>query len=132
MREILFRGKQRRNGQWIYGNYIGLDDDNTFICPRHEEASSLSCIDLVRLSMESVNPETIGQYTGETDKNGKKIFEGDIVRVNDKFIDTVVFGTGCFCMDKQIMMYEFTYQYFDGIEVIGNIHDNPELLKEGK
>ena len=119
MREILFRGKRVDNCEWAYGYYTvcRVTDDHVI--------DGKECNHVVI-------PGTVGQYTGENDKNGRKIFEGDIVRVNDKYVDAVIFSNGCFCMESQIMMFEFTYQCFDEIEVIGNIHDNPELLKEGK
>lgn len=144
-REILFRGfyesesgnevitinGRKIKGIWVYGFYCfsqkrrgafgqtvsELDSDTHYIVfPRGE-----SC---------KVIPETVGQYTGLTDKNGKKIFEEDIVKVSNKFIDYVVFDCGCFNIERQVMNYEFTYQNFKNIEVIGNIYDNPELLKE--
>ena len=69
------------------------------------------------------------QYTGLKDKNGVKIFEGDIVKVLNKFIDIVAYDNGCLYMKKQSCYYEFTYQNFDYIEVIGNIYENKELLE---
>ena len=128
MREILFRGKRVDNNEWVYGFLSKSRGNNHFLslCIDHEENG-------VMLS-SIVEPETIGQYTGLTDKNGKKIFEGDIVRYNgEKHIvvfetrgETGYFGikidhieTWGFCLSVPAKL----------MEVIGNIHDNPELVE---
>ena len=114
MREILFRGKTR-DDNWYYGVPLVFTED--YVCMTAPYAYS-----------KTVIPETVGQYTGLTDKNRTKIFEGDIVKIIDKHIDLVVFAHGCFCMKYQLFNYEFTYHSSNDIEVIGNITDNPELL----
>ena len=113
MREIEFRAKQ--DNKWFYGCYVNQKNKHVIF----EKESTWH---------HYIDENTLGQYTGLCDKNGTKIFEGDIVRISDWFIDVVIFTNGCFCMKEQIMHYEFTYQDFETIEVIGNIHDNPELL----
>lgn len=153
MREILFRGKRIDNNEWIEGNLAlpnyelpnnaGLFLEGTaFIC------DSLYCIrvdDYDRKTLElggfvQVSPSTIGQYTGLTDKNGKKIFEGDIVKVTDddgEFSSCdcgcgkVIFLDGMWYVDEDVNNGLFNLNNAYYIEVIGNNHDNPELLGEG-
>ena len=131
MREILFRGKQTDNGEWIEGAYSPFhlnfgereEKPHIIIISDDEDIDGLWC---------EVIPETVGQYTGLTDKNGVRIFEGDIVSLvkHDGLIYKVVYvpcryelvnskGVNCFVLD----IYKS-----ENIEVIGNIHDNPELL----
>ena len=130
MREIkiLFRGKRIDNGEWIEGSLLGID-----WC---DKPSTYSIAPNTPVSVfYSVIPETVGQYTGLTDKNGVRIFEGDIVSLvkHDGLIYKVVYvpcryelvnskGVNCFVLD----IYKS-----ENIEVIGNIHDNPEILKGG-
>lgn len=125
MREILFRGKRLDNGIWITGAYHP-GGGRHFIFPL-ALATDTSRIKVV--------PETVGQFTGKQDKTGRKIFEGDILRVIERgetLVGDVVFNT-----DRG----EWVVQGEDGsfcnmakrkdVEIIGNIHDKPELLKEG-
>ena len=138
MREILFRGRcnevGKYKGHWIEG-YYGEDEG------RNEILFSTK-IGIVGYSCE---PESIGQYTGLTDKNGKKIFEGDILKIIHKYqspfdddtkeytditTDVVFFDDEglCFSYGKSpflCVVDNVTAEY----EVIGNIHDNPELLE---
>lgn len=125
MREILFRGKQIDNGEWVEGYFTKGIPIYAGVTPDVEP-------DLCQIKTRGhtfrVETETVGQFTGLCDKNGNKIFEGDVVKIDDKYIDNVVYSNGCFCMDKQIFNYEFTYQDFNCIEVIGNVFDNPDLI----
>lgn len=113
MREILFRGKTSGNGKWVQGDLIHYPDDRTVIKAEHEFW---------------VIPETVRQYTGLTDKNGTKIFEGDIVEFGE-YRYTVEWKR-----DRCGFGYEETADRMlecDGghCVVIGNVHDNPELLE---
>ena len=135
MREILFRGKDIA-GNWHYGVPLVFTEDYV-------------CITAPHTYNKAVSPETIGQYTGLTDKNGKKIFEGDIVKITDSIVDFettayIAFGNpNCqynwgwqlVPLQKKPFAVEILHwvemeETGAFIEVIGNIHDNPELLKE--
>ena len=156
MREILFRGKREDNGELVQGHYhnttyVGYPNggDNKitrhYILPKNAGDAHV------------VIAETVGQFTGLTDKNGKKIFEGDILRIVSKDyvgfneIGKVEFKDGCFgasYFSAWERKYSFGDWHFHRIgqidkwqdmnasgemkytyEVIGNIHDNPELLE---
>lgn len=138
MREILFRGKDADSNEWRYGYYGHCEDMHgvkaDLISTGHADVQMgrllIKCLD--------VKSETVGQYTGLTDKNGKKIFEGDIVsgHLDDLFpedesryeIAWIDYGWHLTNLDGTVDTAEqdWVNQYF---EVIGNIHDNPELLE---
>lgn len=126
MREILFRGKSLKDNEWTEGYYCRYgwtEKEKDYIIPDY--ASALYGVE--------VDSNTIGQYTGLTDKNGTKIFEGDIVRYGDT-IHKVVFeqrnGTAYFgLVYSPIETLPFGhYQDLQQLEVIGNIYENPELI----
>ena len=136
MRPIIFRAKRVDNGEWVEGSLIELDknSDYVFICPPYLGASIFPPTQLIRMRSELVIPETVGQYTGLKDKNGKKIFEGDIVRCDIlPFLKRVIveFFDGAFVIkttDNHIKAP--LYHYCHRTEVIGNVFDTPELLEE--
>ena len=122
MREILFRGKSLFGDDWVEGEVLSVPSlDQYGIRPKQELAAH-----------RIVKQETIGQFTGLTDKNGIKSFEGDIVENNECIgiveyseedaMYTVLFGE---------TLYDFGWVSARKCEVIGNIHDNPELLEGG-
>ena len=141
MREILFRGKTPSqdehfdDGEWKEGFYTCFNGKEHRIYSGYAETD---CGDYYP-DWCNVRPETVGQYTGLTDKNGTRIFEGDILKYksikNENKIGYVMYGTGCFSVKNiysenrpaiDIVLFETKNE----VEVIGNIHDNPELLKE--
>lgn len=133
MREHIFKAKCRDNGEWVKGSLLTYDDGDCFMCV--EELKDV-------LNKYQVIPKTVCEYTGLTDKNGKKIFEGDAVRQyleyvkntynNDYYDCGNVFWnqqtsrfmrTSTIFSDDVVMLESFVY------EVLGNICDNPELLE---
>ena len=120
MREILFRGKDIA-GNWHYGVPLVFTEDYV-------------CMTAPHTYNKKVESSTVGQYTGLTDKNGKKIFEGDIVKGHWNTVFVVCFDE-CYLQFSAKTVDGCTrdidyYGNSDSFEVIGNIHDNLELLKE--
>lgn len=125
-REILFRGKRVDNGEWEHGSLVigrmGMSDESVYIA------------DKMTVYHTPVTPETVGQYTGLTDRNGRKIFEGDIVKNVESGktgrVSYIPEHGGFLIYCKSDNCYYWLYDNdFAKIEVIGNIHDNPEMLK---
>lgn len=123
-REFLFRGKIPDFGEWVEG---GISDYDSGVLIYEDDT----------FNPEDVISETVGQYTGSSDKNKKKIFEDDIVVVTDAFGNKVTYVVeykqAAFCLTQLGVNYSTYLSDFDNgeyeIEIIGNIHDNPELLK---
>ena len=141
---FLFRGKRKDNGEWVTGYLI--QGKKTYIATT--EAINYMVVStsyMASIKLVEVIPETVGQYTGLKDKNGKLIFTGDILesRASENKEDwkkwVVTFSDGSFCFEREIPRkrkhkYEENLLCVDEIElygltVIGNIHDNPELLQ---
>ena len=132
MREILFRGKRTNNGEWIEGSLCAT-------IPSDEDFYTISYFDFEGYYVEEkVIPKTVGQYTGLTDKNDKKIFEDDIVYCKSRLDNAnmvVIFECGQFRMilSENYHSYQTNSGFYDincfDKEVIGNIYDTPELLK---
>jgi len=122
-REILFRGKHIDNGEWVYGWYC-MYPFGRWPC-KHAIIPSQDAVDGEHKFVE-VDPGTVGQFTELSDKNGKKIFEGDIIRWDEKewgkpFSEVITWDYGLFSLRKS--------DWKEFCEVVGNIHDNPELIK---
>lgn len=126
MREILFRGKRIDNGEWIYG-------DLRQYSKKHIGIYSFELQQIVR----GIDPSTVGQYTGLKDKNGKRIFDGDICQheKTGRTVSASWHGTMAgYVWSKRIEdsnLFDFgeLFRVHDKYAVIGNIHDNPELLE---
>jgi len=122
-REILFRGKRTDIGMWEYGN-LSIRDD----------AGKVKYYIGQNMLGYEVTSETIGQYTGLTDKNGKKIFEGDICRFQNVFSSKPHIGVVRYYASAKPISDDGQFSVDlaecnpEDLEVIGNIHDNPELL----
>lgn len=138
MREILFRGKDSITKRWVYGALVQQQNN-----PLKEKAFIISYSnyqfgDFSEAVMHEVDPETVGQYTGFVDKNGRKIFEDDILSIyNSKaFLFAVEWNGNQYVLkcttngvsDNILNVIESP----EDVEVVGNIYNNPELIKEGE
>lgn len=131
MREILFRGKRIDNGEWIEGAFLNDRDGSFYICPAVSDITYGDNGNRRRIGCwYKVDPETVGQFTGLTDKNGKKIFEGDIVKRPDSIRSFQVMWNMDFPAFWLFRQSCYMSLLTDCVEVIGNIHDNPELVED--
>ena len=121
IREVIFRGKRTDNGEWITdsetyirdGDGIWLSDEN--------------------LNVVTVLPETVGQFTGLTDKNGVKIFEGDILTIENEGVYAAIKyneSNAAFYVEDEDHEDYLGEAWETDVVIIGNIHDNPELLQK--
>ena len=128
MREILFKAKRTDNGEWVEGylmdeNYINAPFNDNDVGGRFDEPLE-------------VDQSTICQYTGLTDKNGKKIWENDIVDAYEEYTaevskNVVKFKDGCFKLfEKDNLIIHLDGYNESELEAVGNVFDTPELLKE--
>ena len=132
MREILFRGKRLDNGEWVEGSGFLCEGNICWIYGKLKREGDWFK-DWVK-----VDPNTVGQYTDLTDKNGKKIFEGDICRNTRTGGTALVKWHGTMAgyvwskRQENSCLYDFgaLFRAHDKYEVIGNIHDNPDLLED--
>ena len=132
MRTIKFRGRRTSDRKWIYGDLKKLEPFGFFIHGYDGEF----CLNF------GVDTETVGQFTGLYDKNGKEIYEGDILRWDaNNLLYVVTFERGMFyasikeCNEGMLAgfsLHRLTEYDYGKCEIVGNIHDNPELLKGGE
>ena len=149
MREILFKAKRKDNGKWVEGYYVY--HINRTICPFGDSVKpedeqhvimqdGFSDLNMPRDTVHfDITPKTLCQYTGLKDKNGKRIWENDIIRVEnsiDEGTGVVEFYGGMWYVDKGVNNSLYDIMLYDDeaeVCVIGNIFDNPELLgQEGE
>ena len=129
MREILFRGKRTDNNNWVEGAFCLKDCDEPF-------GDMLDRPSIIKYDPPCdgfwfrVDPETVGQFTGLFDKNGKKIFEGDIISgLGNTYVCGWDEGNVEFTVFDGKESFGLAYAAYPCMEVVGNIHDNPELIK---
>ena len=135
MREIKFRGKVKGKSDWVYGSLLiyGDGEHNIHVPRKHN----------YKLDAWNVVPETVGQYTGLTDRNGKEIYEGDVITTKGRYPRVVLWDKMNWALmpteyynDKYFWVMNLQHpgadwweEFADRVEIIGNIYDNPELIK---
>lgn len=140
IRDIIFHGKRLDNDEWVEGWYIHTKRHHCIITGCIDDGYVVYGHYASDVAMYVVDPATVGQYTGLTDKNGNKIFEGDICRIKNHCLisevpfvieweDFVYNGWVWKDLDEDKNEDCFTRAVAKICEVIGNIHDNPELLE---
>lgn len=147
MREIKFRGKRVDNGEWVCGSMLTFTNKMASITPSYTKVFKASNEVMTIKNIYDVDPATVGQYTGLHDKNGVAIFEGDIVRVkwtvkyvsadkpDEEHVANAVVYWNDFRASFALEISEYANNDLFGYvrdkvaEVIGNVHDNPELLE---
>lgn len=138
-RTILFRGKDIKINRWVRGGYYA-QDNGACLTNHHRVHHYIGEYhffdwDLVSTEWYEVNPNTIGQYTEVNDKNNTPIYEDDVVSAHyiidgEPIIGAVTFRNGSFCIKHFGRDNAPNFDLVRDIKVLGNIHDNPELLKE--
>ena len=130
MRPIIFRGKRHYDGEWVYGYPLMVDTEkykSVNIVTLHEAYP-----DTLAKVTTSVDFNTLGQFTGLTDADGKDIYEGDLLLSDENAeVFEVVYDAPRFCFNDNDFGFRFL-NHPEFFHVVGNIHDNPQLLKGGE
>lgn len=128
-KENLFKAKRKDNDEWVEGSLLVLDDG----CCRIATSCLVGDVEnILTVCAYDVDPDTVCQYTGLTDKNGNKIWENDVVQVpreDEYFRIEWDEDTASYVMNSNTLTVTFGNYWSHEVEVIGNIFDNPELLK---
>lgn len=120
MREIKFRGKRKDTGAWVYGDLQHVQK----ICTTEEvEKNAKRSMPVVRIANYDVDEETIGQFTGMYDMNGREVFEGDLLMGYENVVE-VVWYDGMFCDAMSDISDPLRYLDVEDRTVVGNVHDN--------
>ena len=136
-REILFKAKRLDNGEWVEGYYLNVAKINHFICTGKIKLDG-AVKGIIAPEMYAIDPNTLCQYTGLTDKNGKKIWENDILKANldESYPEDITYikilRNECrFCVNENYSTDIWTLEKWDAehFQVCGNIFDNPDLLE---
>ena len=132
-RTIKFRGKTLYNNEWIFGDLIQYESGEMAIFSK--KLSQYGCEATEMFNRSKVIPETVGQFTGLLDKNGKEIYEGDILLMGEdegvRIYNKVGVKDGCFGYIGEYSGELLPFCNYNVMEeIVGNIYDNPELIKE--
>ncbi len=130
-REILFKAKREDNGEWVEGYYLNVVKINHFICTGKIKLNG-AVKGILAPEMYAIDPDTICQYTGLTDKNGEKIWENDILDCGMKLRVSWHHFKASWVLSKKGWMYNHFFGESvepEDVEVFGNIFDNAELLE---
>lgn len=136
-REIIFKAKRKDNGEWVDGYYLNVAKINHFICTGKIKLDG-AVKGVIAPEMYEIDPDTLCQYTGLTDKNGKKIWENDILKAHldadypeDTTYTRILWNETGFCSNENHSRDIETFEKWDAehFEVCGNIFENADLLE---
>jgi len=130
MREIIFKAKRKDNGEWVEGYYLNIAKINHFICTGKIKLDG-AVKGIIAPEMHAIDPDTLCQYTGLTDKNDKKIWENDIVEIASEdgyFLCEWDDDTARYNLNGDGLTVDFDNYWSYEVEIVGNVFDNADLL----